>query len=302
MFSRLLVPLDGSQLAEAVLPVVERIALACNATLVLFHLIERGAPATIHGERHFTDEAAATKYLMALIETLHGRGVAATVHVHAVPEGNVAASIAEHGEEERADLIALCTHGSGGLRGLLVGSIAQQVLQRGTIPVLLVRPPIEGPPPVFDPHTILVPLDGTPAAAEALAPAAALAGKLGVRLHLTMVVATQGTLRGERSAVATLLPTATRAVLDAEGDQAEAYLREQAERLRAAGLTVDTEVRRGAPTSQLADETAEHPIGLVVAATHGRAGLAAMWAGSVAARLLTRTTAPVLLLRRLDRD
>lgn len=97
-----------------------------------------------------------------------------------------------------------------------------------------------------------------------------------------------------------LLPSAARTLLNAEEDQARTYLDRLAAQLRADGVAVDAEVRRGDPAEQLAADAAEHAPGLVVAATHGRAGLEAIWAGSTVARLLRRTTAPVLLLRRVE--
>ena len=303
MFQRLLAPLDGSPMAEAVLPVAERVAAAFGGSLLLFHVVEIGAPPTIHGQHHLTTYDEGRRYLDALAQAIQARGVPCSTHVHEVAQGDVAASIVEHATDERIDLIVLCTHGSGGVRELVFGSIAQQVLQRGSLPVLLVRAP--GPDAAatpFPPQTILVPLDATSAAEAALPPAAALARAFGASLHLTLVVATQGTIRGNRSAVATLLPSAMRALLEAEVAQGEAYLNEQAAALREQGIAVETEVRRGKTSDELNSETIEHNVGLVVAATHGRAGLSAIWAGSVAAGLLSRTAAPVLMLRRWDKE
>ena len=301
MFSRILVPLDGSRLAEAALPVAERLAAAFGATVVLLHVVERGAHPTIHGNRHFTDQATAEDYLQRLADDLGSRGVSTTIHVHGEPEGDVAASIALHGSDESAELIVLCTHGSGGVRNLLWGSIAQQVLHRGVTPVLLVRVPPGGvPASVFAPKTVLVPLDATAASEAALAPAMALAVKLGARLHIAMVVPTLSTLRGERAATAILSPLATGAILDLEQAQAERYLDQLSEKLAATGITIETEVRRGDAVSELAGEAVEHDVGLVVASTHGRAGLETIWTGSVVARLLARTAAPVLLLRIVE--
>lgn len=298
--SRLLVPLDGSRLAEAVLPVVERLAQA-GATPVLLHVLERGAPTTVHGERHLRAAAEATAYLESLADRLGADDGRVEIHTHEAPQGDVAGSVVAHAEEEHADLIVLCTHGGGGVRDLLVGSIAQQVLRRGTVPVLLVRPAAGGAAPAFAPGTVLVPLDGAAAAEEALAPAADLARALGARLHLVMVVATLQTVRGDRNPAALLLPATSRAMLDLQCDDAQGYLDALAGHLRTAGLPVTTEVRRGDTATALGDEAAEPGVGLVVVATHGRAGLQAIWAGSVTARLLARTRAPVLLLRTIDR-
>ena len=300
-FARILVPLDGSRLAEATLPVAARLAAAFGSDLVLLHVLERDARSTVHGDRHLTDRGTAEEYLRGIADDLRSRGVAAAFHVHDVPQADVAASVAEHGAEERADLIVLCTHGRGGVRGFLWGSIAQQVLRRGSTPVLLVRAPAGGAPaPAFAPETILVALDATAAAEAALPVAATLAAKLGARLHLTVVVATLATVRDDRRAASLLMPIATRAMLDLEEGQAATYLGELAGDLGASGIEVETEVRRGDVAAELAGEASEHGAGLVVAATHGRAGVQAIWAGGTVARLLGRTAAPVLLLRIVE--
>src|SRR6476646_6608995 len=120
---RILVPLDGSGLAESVLPTVATIAECLHASLVLLHIIEERAPHTVHGEPHLTTTADAETYLMELAERYSTR-VATEQHVHGTEENNVAQSIADHAEELQADLIALCTHGRSGLRRVVSGSIA----------------------------------------------------------------------------------------------------------------------------------------------------------------------------------
>jgi nucleotide-binding universal stress UspA family protein len=300
MYQRFLVPLDGSRLAEAGLPIVERLAPVRGATVLLLHVIERGAPATVHGERHLQTVEEATAYLDSVAQRLRAMGIPAETHAHEVPEGDVARSIVAHAQEDQADLIVLCTHGGGGIRDLLFGSIAQQVLKRGATPVLRARPAPDGSAPPFAPRTVLVPLDATAAAEAALPPAQDLARRLHAALHLVMVVATPATVGAERGAVAQVLPGATRMTLDLEEEEARGYLEGVAARLRASGLTVTTEVRRGATAAALADEAAEPGVGLAVVATHGRAGVQAIWVGSVTARLLARTRAPILLLRTIE--
>jgi len=168
MFKRLLVPLDGSHLAEVVLPLVERVAVDFQSTVLLLHVLERGAPREIHGERHLKAVPEAREYLEGIAARLRQRGIPVEQHAHDAPEGDVARSVAAHADEQRADLIALCTHGSGRMRDLLFGSIAQKVLNCGTTPVLLVRPETAGSAPSFEPQTVLVPLDATAAAEVAL--------------------------------------------------------------------------------------------------------------------------------------
>jgi nucleotide-binding universal stress UspA family protein len=188
------------------------------------------------------------------------------------------------------------------MRDLLFGRIAQQVLRRGTTPVLLIRPQDDGAVAPFEPRSVLVPLDGSPAAEAALAPARRLSRDLGATLALVTVVPTQETLRGDRQAVGTLLPAATRAELDLEESDTEAYLRALAGGLAsgAAQVPVTVEVLRGDVGSTLSQRAAGPDVGLVVMATHGRAGLQAVWGGSVAAQFLTQLRVPVLLIRNVE--
>lgn len=295
--ARMLVPLDGSHLAEAAVPIAVRLAEACGAALTLLHVIERDAPSSIHGERHLANATEAGAYLAQLTRRLASNGRTVDYHVHEVPVGNVARSIASHADEQGSDLVVVSTHGAGGIRRGLWGSIAQRVLQLSRRPVLLVRtqwaPPMAAP---FDPATIMVPLDGTVAAEAALPLASKLAHALGSRLRLVMVVPTLETIAGDLQPKATFLPGTTRLLLDVREEQATAYLEDLAAYLASTGVPSVGEVRRGAPVAELAADAAEHGDGLVVAATHGRAGLQAIWSTSVATRLLKRTNAPILLV------
>jgi nucleotide-binding universal stress UspA family protein len=295
-FRRILVPLDGSGLAETVLGIATRLADACGASIVLLHVIEKNAPAAVHGERHLNDTESAEAYLAGLARELAGPERTIEWHTHEVPVGDVAASIADHALEYGVDLILLCSHGSGGLRDVIWGSIAQQALQRSRVPVLIGRATKDTAHEPFAPQTIMVTLDATPLAEAALPPAAGLARCLDAGLRLVMVVATSSTLSRTQSPAAALMPLATGAILDLEERQATEYLERLAETLRSAGVGAVAEVRRGSPVGELAQDTGEHQDGLVVSATHGRAGLQAIWTASVASGLLKRTRAPVLLM------
>lgn len=294
---RVLVPLDGSHLAEGAVPIAARLAEACGASITLLHVIEKGAPSSVHGEPHLAQQSEAEAYLARLAQELAARGGTIDYHVHEVPVGDVARSIAAHADEQESDVVVVSTHGGGDLRRGLFGSIAQRVLQICRRPVLLVR--TERAPevhPPFEPATIMVALDATAAAEMALPLASMLARNLGAQLRLVMVVPTLETIAGEHQPQAALLPGTTRALLDAREQQAAAYLEGLSEVLSSAGVQSVGEVRRGAPVTELATDAAEHGDGLVVAATHGRAGLQAVWSTSVATRLLKRTNAPILLV------
>jgi len=294
---RVLVPLDGSHLAEGALPIAARLAEACGASITLLHVIEKHAPPSVHGEPHLAKGTEAGAYLGRLARQLAEAGGTVDYHVHEDPVGDVARSIAAHADEQHADLVVVSTHGAGDLRRGLWGSIAQQVLQRCHRPVLLVRAERARPEPApFEPATIMVPLDGTVAAEGALPLAGTLARALNAQLRLVMVVPTLDTLAGEHQPKAAFLPGSTRILLDAQEEQAATYLEGLVESLESSGVPTLAEVRRGAPVRELAADAAEHGDGLVVAATHGRAGLQAIWTTSVATRLLKRTNAPILLV------
>jgi len=294
MFRRLLVPLDGSHLAESALPAALALARHLGAEITLFHAVERSAPVTVHGERHLTVEAEAAAYLDEAASWVRARGVAVRTHLDTTTD-DVATSIVSGGAEEAADLVVLCTHGRGGLRGLLFGRVAEQVLRRGQIPVLLVRPTPAGREQSFACRRIMVPLDGSPTAEAALPAALELARAGDAELLVVMVVPTVQTISDERAASTRLMPTAAAVLLDSEAADAVDYLRSTAE--QAAGARIQVAVERGEPVGTLLDVAARRAVDLIVMATHGRSGVDAMWAGSVAARIIGHSTRPVLLVR-----
>jgi len=295
--AHLLVPLDGSRLAEGALAPAMTLAARLGARVRLVHILERGAPATIHGERHLTSTGEAEAYLRGVASRFADAGIAVEVHTHGSPEGDVADSIAIHARAGRADLIVLCAHGRGGLRGWLAGAIAQRVVRHGGAPVLMIRQGADPDTAPFAPRTVLVALDGTTAGEVALPAALALARATGATLHLLVVVATVGTIAGERAATARLAPGATGAALDLESDTARGYLDDLRARLVGGNnLPVTTEVARGDATEMVLASAVRAGEGVVALATHGRAGLDALWSASVGARVMARTSAPLLLV------
>jgi len=296
MFKHLLVPLDGSRLAETALPAAACLAQTLNATVTLVHVIERKAPQEVHGERHLTDPVEARVYL----DEVRGRaalaGLRVEQHVHTSEVSNVARSIVEHVGELAPDLIIMCSHGRGGLRGLLFGNIAQQVIALGTTPVLLVRPEAHRTATSFTCRLLLAPLDGIPAHEEGLCVGAALAKACGAALHLAMVVPTAGSLVGERAATGQFLPGATAAVLEMAQQGGEEYLGHHVAQLKASGLSVTAEVSRGDPTTAIVNLVRRVGADIIILGTHGKTGMDALWAGSVAPKLAGRTHVPLLLV------
>jgi len=293
MFQHLLVPLDGSSLAEASLPYAVTLCRVLNAAVTLIHIIEHNAPQEIHGERHLREEKEAEEYLKQVARQFFPPEARVNTHVHTEEVRNVARSISAHAGEMAPDLIVMYTHGESGVFNLM-GSIAQQIIGHGKTPILLVQP---GDRPLNAPVTLqkfLVALDGDPEHEQGLKTAGELAKLTHASLHLLTVIPTLGTLSGERAAAGRLLPGATSAMLDMTEECTIDYLEEQAAALRAQGIESRTTIRRGDPVQQILADSQDED--LIVLGTHGKAGMNAFWAGSVAPKIVSQTRLPVLLV------
>jgi nucleotide-binding universal stress UspA family protein len=301
MFKHLLVPLDGSALAEAALPAASYLVQTLGASATLIHIIEADAPQEIHGERHLSEPGEAYSYLEGAAQVFPP-GASVECHVHTLPASDLARGIVEHVDEFAPDLIVMCTHGSGGLRGLVVGSIAQQVIALGKTPVLLIHPsPASGGGTggggSWGPlHRLLVPLDGNADHEQGLSFAAGLAVACEADLHLLMVVHTSGSLTWQSAATARLLPSMTDAYLDLAQEEAVAYLRRTVEKLRGTGIGLAAEVQRGDPADVIVKTAARVEADLIVLGTHARSQMEAFWSGSVTPKVAGRSPLPLLLV------
>lgn len=297
MFSHILVPLDGSALAESVIGHVRGFARTPDTRVTLLHLIERSAPTSVHGDNHLRTVPEAEAYLEQIAAHLRADGITADTHVDTNETGNTAQRIVYHGIEWHVDLIALCAHGRGGVGRLFFGSIAQSVLAVGIAPVLLVIPAAgSGPAPVTLRH-LLVPLDGTAEAEAALPLMETIAAAFQSTVHLVLVVQTLDTLTGSMSSVARFSPSVTDAFLARTVDDAKTYLHGLADRLRSMGITVQAQIERGDPATAIVHMEKRIPADLTLIATHGRAGLEGVWTGSVGNKILARSSGPFLLIR-----
>jgi nucleotide-binding universal stress UspA family protein len=290
----LLIPVDGSRLAESVLPYGIELAKDLGAMVTLFHVLEEKPPQEIHGQHHLADEEEACQYLSRLADTFPPE-VNVERHVHTEKVRNVARSITEHTSELAPDLIVMCAHGEGGLRDMMVGSIAQQVISRARTPVLLIQPrenAIENP----QLNCYLVALDGQPDHEQGLPVAVQLARSTRAKLELLTVVPTLGTLRSEGAAAGRYLPGTTTAMLDMTESYAKEYLQKHSDRLKSIDLQADIHVVRGDPAAQILAVAENTHCDLVVLGTHGRSGMGAFWAGSVASKVVAAARQPLLLV------
>ena len=294
MFRSLLVPLDGAAASEAVLPMAAYLAERPAARVTLLHVVERHAPAAIHGERHLTSAAEAEAYLQATAARYFPPGVAVAWHVHHPEITDVAHSLADHAGELEADLVVMLSHGRKQFYRWLFGTVAQRVLRPGLAPVLFLHPGPDGIVPVPF-RRVLVPLDGRAEHEAGLPAAIELARLSSSPVDLLMVVPTASALGGEAAATGQLLPAATREVLDLAEQEGVQYLQGCVERLQEAGVAASATVARGDPADVIRQTAVRLGVDLVALGTHGSAGVEAFWSGSLGQRLLGRIDASFLL-------
>jgi nucleotide-binding universal stress UspA family protein len=142
MYKRALVPLDGSMVAEAIVPFILEIAGPLDMEVALLRVVVPAPPLVVEGSGHVIVEDVeklrtdAEEYLHSVAASLRGRGVRVTVQVRF---GEAVAEILAGAREVEADLIAMSTHGRGGLGRLLFGSVAEAVLRQAETPVFMMR-------------------------------------------------------------------------------------------------------------------------------------------------------------------
>lgn len=258
---QILVPLDTSEYAEGALPIAR--ALAANTTAVL-NLVA----VSTHVEPGRTRELYAYLEDIAALERLFGFQVRTTLRI-----GDPGEEILMLERELDIDLIVMSTHGRRGLGRLLLGSVADQVTHASMAPVVLLRP---GEPSTERLGTVLVPVDGTPGGALALATAVPVARACDARIVLLQASVSD--------------PMA-----------AEASANRVAAQLRRVGLLAEGRGALGVPETAILACADEVDADLIVMSTHGRRGPLRSVLGSVADEVVRKCRRPVLLVRRAAR-
>jgi len=291
VISKILVPLDGSEAAEAVLPYVERIATAAHARVLLLAAVDRprdwgeDTGGDLKGERH--EAESYLRRLQARLASATGNDV--EIDVVASPP---AEAILTAAEKQEPDLIAMTTHGRSGIARWVMGSVAAKLLHATHTPMLVVRPPAEGKQGDASALTkILVPLDGSELSASVLPFAADLAKSLGASIVLFHAVFEP-----------VMTYPGAEAVFDPgvfKGMEAGAheFLASTASDLAAKGVKSDPVVVIGNATDGIVWAAERASAGLIAMSTHGRSGIGRAVLGSVADAVVRRTSLPVIVVR-----
>jgi nucleotide-binding universal stress UspA family protein len=295
MFKHILVPLDGSKLAEAALPAAVSLAETFHAPVTLLHIIEQDAPDEVHRDRHLTEANEANAYLAKIAKRAFPTKTKVNLHVHTSPVEDVARSIVDHSSDEiQPDLIILCSHGNSGMHDLFFGNIAQEVAAASGTPVLLIKP--DDSSLSFQIKHILVPLDNESVHDKALPTAETLAKTYEAELNLLCVIPTLGTLSGELAAVSNMLPATSTAYLDITEEIALEHFQGHLNEYKKAHIRATAEIARGDPATVISKTAEEIRADLILFGTHGHLGLDAFWNRSVAAGVARRTVIPILLI------
>jgi nucleotide-binding universal stress UspA family protein len=276
MYQTILVPLDGSQLAETALPYAEELSVRLGSDVTLIYVSQSIDDPHQHMHQIYMRKMAeSTKQDAEAYARKLGKELA--IQVRSVNlAGNPAEEIVKYADSENVGLIIMSTHGQSGIRQWTIGSIANKVVRSTKRPVALIRAEgaSHGVLQVDMPKKILLPLDGSKESEAAIPYVAELASSLGMSVILLQVLAI--------------------------GDKAlaEDYLEKIGVQLKQKGVTVESQVRFGEAATEIVNLAAEIHAGVVAMSIHGRSGVGRWVLGSVAERVLYEGNTPLLLVRR----
>ena len=304
MYSKILAPLDGSGIAECILPHVEAIATKNDAVDVTFlYVVEPlNTPLTDPEFKSLIEskaKSAADRYLKELI-----RGLSYKERAHGkVILGKAADSILDYSAESKMDLIIMASHGLSGIRRWVRGSVADKVLHESRIPVLRIR--ANAPRTAFYTEgqrmTVLVPLDGSELAEVKLNHVRELAEQFGAQSLDIVLLRVCELFSQPHLHYPPPMPLSWEESLKYETKRCKeiclTYLNGVRKRLRKDGLSVRLAVPVGNPAEAIVNYVSKNPVNLILLSTHGLTGLGQWAFGSVANKVLKGTSTPVFLIR-----
>ena len=306
MFTKALVPLDGTEVSEGIIPFVTQFARGLDIGVVLATAVEldplrEGLLNRIAGGLTETPAADALREriesdvknrLEDLADRMALEGIAAETSVRFGPVSDSVISMAQDAE---CDLIAMSTRGRGVVSSGLLGSVTYKIMHESPIPVLAITPERAGESwdTDYGVRQVIVPLDGSELAETALPYAAAIAGRMNMKMTLVRALSIDNIAYSEGYNLGNML---NEAEAEIEAD-ARRHLTSQARRLREEGLDVQTEILRGSASSEIVALARQTDHNMIALATHGRSGMNRLLMGSVAEAVVRASGDPVLVVR-----
>lgn len=298
MFSKILVPLDGSKVAEQALPFARILAGTLKTPIELLQAIDisavsahMAADKALYLEGLIAEaERSAREYLERVAHKLAGIDVAAFIE-----RGKPAEVILDRATAAPGLLIAMATHGRSGIQRWLLGSVAEKILRGTGQPLFLVRAsddePEERPAAL---NSIIVPLDGSSLAESVLPVAVKLAKSLEASVLLFRAFELPAKAYYGRE---DYLPD-YEALKNRVKEEAQAYLDARVAALKEEGLPrVSSLLREGVGAEEIIRCAREHPDSFVAMCTHGRSGVKRWVLGSVSEKVVRHSGDPVLVIR-----
>lgn len=301
MFTKILVPLDGSAPAEQALGVAGALARAGSAELLLLRTVQPAyvpLPVTVGLPNEFEwpwpplagpeQQQEARDYLAAVARRHECAGCVVHTCSH---EGDPAGVIVDTAAAEGIDLIVMSAHGRTGMRRAVFGNVTERVLHSAACPVLLTR--------TADPiRRVLVALDGSPLGERALPPALAVARALGACVVLLRVNDLLPLNPLEVSLMWEWEPGPSEKQVEEEMHRAaESYLRDVAARHGLGPDEAQLLVLDGAPADRIQEYARLTTIDLIAMSTHGRTGLRRWLYGSVTSKVMRGSERAMLIVR-----
>jgi len=288
MWEKILVPLDGSNLAELALPYAEELAAAFNSEVFLVYVSEPVEDQYRHmHQRYIEDVAGQIRKRIKKVSPL-------------VLSGKPAREIIGYAEQNGVGLIIMASHGRSGITPWSTGGVADKVLHVTKIPLLLIKvaKPRQRKPGKRLINSILLPLDGSKAGEAAVRYVGELMDRLEVEVILFGVVPAGQHIRTVGGLDYILFPEQH---LESVKTEAREYLNKAYRRLKRRKGEVRVELRVGDIAQEIIKFAEESDVGLIAISSHGHSGIEKWVFGSIANKVLQASNAPVLLVRALGR-
>jgi nucleotide-binding universal stress UspA family protein len=265
MVNKILTALDGSKTSESILPYLESLLASQDANVTLVKVIPLPSPTKTH---------EASVYLNRVAAGLRAKGAVVDIHILT---GKPAQTLVDMAVRGGYSLVVMCTGGKTGLKRLLLGSVAEEVLRISPVPVLIVQPlPKNAARPQF--KRIVVPLDGSHRSGSILPTVSGLAKATGAKILFMTIVE-------------------PRAKDDLPVEVWARNMFKEQKQLHKEGVQTELAIRYGDPALEILSFGDVHHADLIALSTHGRTGLERVRYGSVAEKVLRQGKVPLLILR-----
>ena len=302
MFTHILVPLDGSTLAESVFPHVIAIGTAMNARVTLMHVLERSQSkngnSPIDPVGWHMQKQESQSYMEKSAERLQDSGLGTT---YTIVEGNPAESIIEYARNNEVDLIILSTHGRTGLSGWNVSSVVQKILLRSYKSILLVRAYASDSVADGGYKRLFIGTDCSTRAEYSLPTALHLAQFFKSELIIGTVV--QKPQTAQRLPFSEKEMKLVNQLTDKNQKAATHYLEQLVTQFTLKGLTVTTKlIVADNVTSALHDMVEESQPDLVMLVAHGYSGERRWAYGSITTSMIAYGSTPLLIVQDLTEN